>query len=147
MKAKIDRNKRADLQPVDDFAGTELKMSLYEMNQNFMASQKPLSSEELEKGLKEVIWDYVHTKHQASKYFMLLCKDISYFTVFVCDDKTDKTLVNEFLNCLEWVGKILSIEYNKENNVPEIWIKTEEGNCHCMYFFEYDDGIIPFRKG
>lgn len=157
MKAKINRGNRVKIKPVDDFSGIDPsqikleglegpKMSLYEMNQAEMINVKPLSPNELEQCYEEVIWDYVYNKCPSSKYFMLLCNHMSYYTLFVNDDRTEQTLNSEFLNCLEWVGEILSIEYNETNGVPEIWIKTPEGNCHCMYFFAYDDGVIPFRK-
>lgn len=156
MKAKISRGNRAKTRPVDDFSGIDPskikleglegpKMTLYEMNQAEMANVEPLSIEKIEQCYKKVIWDYVCNKCPDSKYFMLLCNHISYYTLFVSDDKA-KTLNSEILNCLEWVGQILSIEYNETNGVPEIWIKTPEGTCHCMYFFAYDDGVIPFRK-
>lgn len=156
MKAKINKGKRIKTKPIDDFSGIDPsqikleglegpKMSLYEMNQVEMTNVKPLSADELEQRYEKVIWDYVYNKCPNSKYFMLLCNHISYYTLFVSDDKA-KALNSEFLNCLEWVGEILSIEYNETNGVPEIWIKTPKGDCHCMYFFAYDDGVIPFRK-
>ena len=157
MKAKISRGKRAKAGLVEDYSNIDPskikleglegpKMTLYEMNQAEMINVKPLSADELKQRYEEIIWDYVYNKCPDSKYFMLLCNHISYYTLFVNDDRTEQTLNSEFLNCLEWVGDILSIEYNEINAVPEIWIKTPEGNCHCMYFFAYDDGVIPFRK-
>lgn len=156
MKAKINRGNRTKAGLVDDFSGIDPskikleglegpKMTLYEMNQAEMINVKPLSADELKQRYEEIIWDYVYNKCPDSKYFMLLCNHLSYYTIFVSDDKA-KALNSEFLNCLEWVGDILSIEYNEINGVPEIWIKTPEGNCHCMYFFAYDDGIVPFRR-
>lgn len=150
MKAKINRKPKDDFSSLDaskiKLEGLEgPKMTLYEMNQAEMINIKPLSNSELKQRYKEIIWDYVYNKCPNSKYFMLLCNHISYYTLFVSDDKA-KALNSEFLNCLEWVGEILSIEYNETNGVPEIWIKTPKGDCHCMYFFAYDDGVIPFRK-
>lgn len=157
MKAKINRGKRANAGLIEEFSGIDPskikleglegpRMTLYEMNQAEMINVKPLSADELKQRYEEIIWDYIYNKCPDSKYFMLLCNHISYYTLFVNDDRTERTLNSEFLNCLEWVGDILSIEYNEINGVPEIWIKTPEGNCHCMYFFAYDDGVIPFRK-
>ena len=42
------------------------------------------------------------------------------------------------------VGKVLSIEINKENNTPEIWIRTPEEENVCMYYFPCDNLIVPF---
>ena len=157
MKAKINRGTRAKAELVDDFSGIDSskikleglegpKMTLYEMNQAEMINVRPLSASELKQHCEDIILDYVYNKCPDNKYFMLLCNHISYYTLFVNDDRTEQTLNSEFLNCIEWVGDILSVAYNETNGVPEIWIKTPEGNCHCMYFFAYDNGVIPFRK-
>lgn len=148
MKAKIDRGLRADLQPVDDFAGTELKMSLYEMNQNFMASQTPLSAEEIKELVESVIKNYTNNYLETNiedKHFMLLCKDINYYTIFEYD-KNEKywNVVNTFIECIKNVGEILSIEINKENDTPEIWVRTPEGENICMYYFNCENLVATF---
>lgn len=122
-----------------------LGMSLYDVNKNFMAGQSALSQDELTAGLK-VIENYVFDTYKNSTYFMLLCKELSYYTVFVRDSKSSTNiLTNEVLNCLQWIAKdILSIELNTTNNTPEIWIRTPEEEIVCMYFFNYDDGVIDF---
>ena len=122
-----------------------LGMSLYNINKNFMAGQPALSQDELTAGLK-VIENYVFDTYKNSTYFMLLCKELSYYTTFVRDSKSSTNiLMNEVLNCLQWIAKdILSIELNTTNNTPEIWIRTPEEEIVCMYFFNYDDGVIDF---
>ena len=119
--------------------------NLYDVNKNFMAGQPALSQDELTAGLK-VIENYVFDTYKNSTYFMLLCKELSYYTVFVRDSKSSTNiLTNEVLNCLQWIAKdILSIELNTTNNTPEIWIRTPEEEIVCMYFFNYDDGVIDF---
>lgn len=123
----------------------KLGMSLYDVNKNFMADQPALSQDELTASLK-VIEDYAFDTYKNSTYFMLLCKELSYYTVFVRDSKSSTNiLTNEVLNCLQWIAKdILSIELNTTNNTPEIWIRTPEEEIACMYFFNYDDGVIDF---
>lgn len=122
-----------------------LGMSLYDINKNFMAGQSALSQDELTAGLK-VIENYVFDTYKNSTYFMLLCKELSYYTMFVRDSKSSTNiLTNEVLNCLQWIAKdILSIELNTTNNTPEIWIRTPEEEIVCMYFFNYDDGVVDF---
>ena len=122
-----------------------LGMSLYDINKNFMAGQPALSQDELTAGLK-VIENYVFDTYKNSTYFMLLCKELSYYTMFVRDSKSSTNiLTNEVLNCLQWIAKdILSIELNTTNNTPEIWIRTPEEEIVCMYFFNYGDGVIDF---
>lgn len=122
-----------------------LGISLYDINKNFMAGQPALSQDELTAGLK-VIENYVFDTYKNSTYFMLLCKELSYYTMFVRDSKSSTNiLTNEVLNCLQWIAKdILSIELNTINNTPEIWIRTPEEEIVCMYFFNYDDGVIDF---
>lgn len=122
-----------------------LGMSLYDVNKNFMADQPSLSQDELTASLK-VIEDYVFDTYKNSTYFMLLCKELSYYTVFVRDSESSTNiLTDEVLNCLQWIAKdILSIELNTTNNTPEIWIRTPEEEVVCMYLFNYDDGVIDF---
>lgn len=122
-----------------------LGMSLYDVNKNFMADQPALSQDELTASLK-VIEDYVFNTYKNSTYFMLLCKELSYYTVFVRDSKSSTNiLTDEVLNCLQWIAKdILSIELNTTNNTPEIWIRTPEDEVVCMYLFNYDNGVIDF---
>lgn len=122
-----------------------LGMSLYDVNKNFMADQPALSQDELTASLK-VIEDYVFNTYKNSTYFMLLCKELSYYTVFVRDSESSTNiLTDEVLNCLQWIAKdILSIELNTTNNTPEIWIRTPEEEVVCMYLFNYDNGVIDF---
>ena len=122
-----------------------LGMSLYDVNKNFMADQPALSQDELTASLK-VIEDYVFDTYKNSTYFMLLCKELSYYTVFVRDSESSTNiLTDEVLNCLQWIAKdILSIELNTTNNTPEIWIRTPEDEVVCMYLFNYDNGVIDF---
>lgn len=122
-----------------------LGMSLYDVNKNFMADQPALSQDELTASLK-VIEDYVFDTYKNSTYFMLLCKELSYYTVFVRDSESSTNiLIDEVLNCLQWIAKdILSIELNTTNNTPEIWIRTPEDEVVCMYLFNYDNGVIDF---
>lgn len=122
-----------------------LGMSLYDVNKNFMADQPALSQDELTASLK-VIEDYVFDTYKNSTYFMLLCKELSYYTVFVRDSESSTNiLADEVLNCLQWIAKdILSIELNTTNNTPEIWIRTPEDEVVCMYLFNYDNGVIDF---
>ena len=122
-----------------------LGMSLYDVNKNFMADQPARSQDELTASLK-VIEDYVFDTYKNSTYFMLLCKELSYYTVFVRDSKSSTNiLTDEVLNCLQWIAKdILSIELNTTNNTPEIWIRTPEEEVVCMYLFNYDNGVIDF---
>ena len=141
MKAKINRDKTEELQPVENFGG-ELNMSLYDINKNFMASQQPLTSEEYKKAV-DVIENY--TMNNTAKYFMLLCKEISYYTIFVYDKNEKEDINTVFTDCINNVGKVLSIEINKENNTPEVWVRTPEGENLCMYYFSCDALVVPFK--
>lgn len=143
MKAKI---RRENFQKTDEFAGGQIEMSLYEMNQNFMATQPPLSAEEASSLVDSIIKEYT-INHLTSKYFMLLCKDINYYTIFVNSSYEEEKFTDIILDCLKNVGQILSIELNKENNTPEIWVRTPEGKTMCMFYFECANLVVPFGIG
>lgn len=124
-----------------------LQMSLYDMNKSFMAGQPALTGADLESALN-VIEEYVFRDKKNTIHFMLLCKELSYYTIFIKDKNGDETniLTQEIAECLKSLQcEILSIELNKVNGTPEIWIRViPTGECYCMYFFDYDLGVISF---
>ena len=148
MKANIERGQRAiALDPEGEIAGTaNLNMNLYEMNQQFMASQEPLPVKELEQAIKDVILDYTFNmigNACENKHFMLLCKDINYYTIFEYSEGAE-SIISAFLDCIKNVGQVLSIEYNKTNFTPEIWVRTPDYENICMYYFNCENLVVPF---
>lgn len=157
MKAKINRGNHAKIRPVDDFSSIDPskiklkglegpKMTIYEYNQSLMANENPLPAEILSQKIKEVIYDYTFKNignNCEQTHFMLLCKDINYYTIFNYIEG-EEALSSAFLDCIKNVGEVLSIELNTENNTPEIWVRTPNGDNLCMYYFNCENLVVPF---
>lgn len=119
-------------------------MNLYDLNKSIIGQLPKKTKEELIE-LEKVINDY-HYKVN-SEFYMLLCKDISYYTIFHNDNHSFSTTI-EFLgevviDCASNVGSIISIDPT-ENNTIEIWVKTSEEEVYCMYLFDAKDFVVKF---
>ena len=114
--------------------------TLYDMNKNAMDNEKPLSSYALRNRL-DLVKKYFQDN---GKYFMLLCKEQSDYTVFRLTEKTI-TNVNKTASilgeCLVNRGEVLSIDKHDLGPALEIWIRIE-GENFVYYLFPYDDAII-----
>ena len=130
-----------ELKPLSELTGTSgVDMSLYDINKQIVMQQQAVSEEDIVKILYEF-----SEKNEDVKYFMLLCKDISYYTVFhkaVTYEPDEPDLYNGVIACLEYVGKIHDIEYDKEENGVAIWIIPHDSNeVMVSYLFPYDTGV------
>ena len=125
-------------------SGTNLQMTMYNMNKQLIAQLKPLKNEEIDKGIKD-IKEFMILK--ANTFYTLLCRDINYYTLFHCVDKIagydeEPAAADEVVACASEVGVIKSIEV-MDNTVVEIWVHTEgEDEPLPMYLFPYVEGVI-----
>lgn len=79
----------------------------------------------------------------ACDYYMLMCKENSYYTVFHFNNMHYNKGMEEVQKTLESRGEVIDISYSQENDAYECWVKekdTEE--IHMYYFFKYDWGVI-----
>ena len=112
-----------------------LNLSLYEMNKQ-VVSQLPAIDD------IAVLTPIRKYKNKDGKYFMLICRDINYYTLFAIDLDSDARIEQEVLECLKELGTIKSVEELEDKNVVEIWIQQEGNDPVVMYFFNYDRGVI-----
>jgi hypothetical protein len=119
-------------------------MTLYELNQNVMAHMPVLTQEEI-LNKESIINNYVSG---ANHYYLLLCRDINYYTIFTHHDQSVdyETCGKAVLTCASSMGDILSVENDNDNDMIEIWIRTrtEEKENLVMYFFNCDDFMVTF---
>lgn len=117
-----------------------LSLSAYEINKQVISQLPPLSAEELAEK-KILIRDFmINTQN---KYFMLLCRDINYYTLFHLDvyENTDERLEDIlFAECAMFIGDIKAVDPTDDGAI-EIWV-TNETDTYAMYFFPYDAGVI-----
>ncbi len=121
-----------------------MSMSLYEMNQMILGQVGKLEGEALDKA-KETILNYISDEMHKDDYYMLLCHEIKYFTVFIKDGESDEKIEDVLLECLNCIGEIKSIERTEDKEAIEIWVTTPENDTYVMYFFDYGRGIVPCR--
>ena len=117
--------------------------TLYEFNKAAMVSfpiLQDLNSAE------KLINDYT-LKFEEDTY-MLLCKDISYYTIFKQEDlkATEfSTLGDAVLTCIkEDLGEILSVELTEDESGIEIWFKNKNQEAFCMYLFNAKPLIVEY---
>lgn len=119
--------------------------TLYDFNKQLMSQAKELRRTDFKDSLNQ-IKDFIKEKN--NKYFMLLCKERSDYTVFILfknEDSDRQVFKKELSECLTNRGQILSIEKTKDKQAYEIWIKIDE-EAFVYYLFPYDLGVIEVKK-
>ena len=128
--------------------GNGLNMTLYELNKSII-SQLPVKTTPAEQKPSRDVIDNFFKKHNC-KHYMLLCKDISYYTIFQysSDNRmTDfDTLGHAVLDCLLDVGKLVCADLLEDDSAIEIWVRTSEDENLCMYLFECEKLIVTFGR-
>ena len=111
-------------------------MNLYDLNKNIV-SQLP------------VLTDYTDAKilldnFNHNKIYMLLCKEISYYTIFQYDDACKNTKFSDVvLECANDIGQIISVDLTEDKNAIEIWVRTDDDNL-CMYLFNSEQMFVYY---
>lgn len=79
---------------------------------------------------------------------MLLCKELSYYTIF---QKTEdvfthfSTFGEAVLTCAQDIGNIISVDYMENTNTIEIWVRTKDNEDNvCMVLFDCKDFIVTY---
>lgn len=116
-----------------------LQMNLYDMNKQIIAQMPALADEALETA-HLLITDTTATSGET--YFMLLCREINYYTIFKLE-RDNSGLVNiasEVFECVNSIGALKSVE--AVEGAIEIWVHPEDEEPMVMYLFPYDMGVI-----
>lgn len=113
-------------------------LNLYDVNKQLVDSLPNYNEDDLKIG-KSLIDEYV--KEINSSYYMLLNKEIGYYTVFAIDKKCNEICSDEIMACIIELGDIKSISKTEDEQAIEIWIKQED-NISVMYLFDYAGGVI-----
>lgn len=119
---------------------SNLGITMYDINKQIISQMGELEGIAREEA-HLLITDTIATSGQT--YFMLLCRDINYYTLFKLD-KDNSGLCNiasEVFDCAEEIGAIKSAE-GVEDGAIEIWVHPVDGDPVAMYLFPYDVGVI-----
>lgn len=118
--------------------------STYDMNKNIIKQLPNLSNKELKEKTK-LITKFV--SETANKYYMLLCRDLNYYTVLVNDPVNaapNDYFGDVLLECLSY-WCIRGIDIDESGMAIEIWVAGDDDKVSVMYFFPYDNGVIACR--
>ena len=110
--------------------------TLYELNQQALKNIPAINTQEITKAITELA-DYI--KNSGNKYFMLLNKERSDYTIFIYEEKA-KELAEEMIGCLTDRGELLVVE-KQDNSAYECWIRRS-GLVYMYYLFPYDNAVI-----
>lgn len=113
----------------------ELHMNMYEMNKNLIIQLPDISKKDLEAGKKKI-----NQVASNGKYFMLLCNELKYYTVFNISVEGVEKIEDVVLDCINHIGATIKSIDNTPEGALEIWIKKYE-ETYAMYFFNYDGGV------
>lgn len=143
--AMFDGEQFIDIPDKVQVTGEGLSMSLYELNKTIV-SQLPIKETYAELSQERNLINEFHENIKSETY-MLLCKDISYYTIF----NNRKNKVNDFgtlghavVECAQDVGKIISADVTEDNSAIEIWVRTAENDNLCMYLFDCKNLTVTF---
>ena len=117
-------------------------MSLYEINQGIIGQFPKYDSDQI-KDLENRINEW-NTKYSESYYFMLLCRDNNYYTIFHLDSELSdfSSLGEGTLGVLIESGYTIHSDEIVDDHC-EIWAKNEE-NTYAFMLFPYDQGVIYY---
>lgn len=107
-------------------------MSLYELNKQVM-SQLPPQDEMTMAHNWNVIGDWFSKDKE--RWFMLMCKERSDFTLFHIVDNNFAKGIQELKEVLEERGDILAIQYQHGEDTFEIWIKDKKAEVFLFMLF------------
>ena len=125
-------------QEVPEDGSTEIGMNMYDINKQIISQLPPMSEEGISERLVEMK-NYVDDLKNT--FYMLLCRDINYYTVFMIDGDANEKFEDVLLECLKTFGQIKAID--EVDGAFEIWIENEffDGGPYAFYFFPYDIGV------
>ncbi len=114
--------------------------NLYDLNKSINKLEKTLTATEKKRVLREI---KTYFRNVDNKYFMLLCKERSDYTIFAFNDKNEVVMqkaMQDIKECFDNRGKLISVE-PAEGNALEIWLRVDD-ESFVYYLFPYDVGVI-----
>lgn len=118
----------------------EVSMSLYEINQNIIAQLPSYDYNNLLKLKKKInSWEKAN-----NIYYMLLCKDASYYTVLYRGISTPdfRSLGEAVITLFDEAGYTIHADEEYEDHI-EIWGKKDD-NTYAFMLFPYDQGVVRY---
>lgn len=86
-----------------------LNMSMYELNKCVVRQLPSMTEEQL-----AAAGDLIDSFQKENKYFMLLGKDLDYYTIFQTKENMEETMGEAVIDCLSNLGDIKAIDLTPE---------------------------------
>ena len=117
------------------------QVNLYQLNQDIMSNQPALSGDGVRKGQLE-FFDWISKLPDNPKFYMLLCHELNYYTVFhINDTATKEDFWNELYDIAKELGTLKAMEI--DSGCFSIWVDWPQDNTsHLFYLFPYDRGVV-----
>lgn len=123
-----------------------ISISMYDLNEQIISQLPDYTDAQIEES-KQVVNDFYN--RAKSKYYMLLCKEASYYTLFTNTfdyDNEFSNLGDAVITCAADLGKIKSVETIGDAEV-EIWVyDTIAMVMYCLHLFDYQQGVVSFGR-
>ena len=115
-------------------------MTLYNLNKSVISAFSNFSNEDFQ-AAAEIISKY--EKNQKAEYYMLLCNDLRYYTIFnVVEKEGLTTFTDEVIDCLKsFADFVKAVDITESGDAIEIWFQ-KENEIYVMYLFNYEAGVI-----
>lgn len=119
---------------------SEVEMgTLYELNKQIMSQLPPQDKNTMNHNWT-VIGDWFSQNQK--RWFMLMCKERSDFTLFHITDNQFTKGVAELQEVLKERGEILAIQYQHGEDAFEIWVRESEDEVYMFMLFEAEWMIV-----
>lgn len=120
----------------------ELDLSVYQINQQVIPQLPNLDADQIQNGI-----NIINQFTEPSSYYMLLCRDINYYTILITGHESSEETVGEaVIDCFTYMNaELKAIDLTDDGSAVEIWFvvpEEEELPAMCAYLFKYDEGVI-----
>ena len=86
-----------------------------------------------------------HEDTNSNKY-LLLCKDISYYTFFETALFHDfDNLAEAVIECSNSIGDIIVVSLSDSGKEIEIWVRDKDNTNMCMFLFDANPMCVSFK--
>lgn len=135
-----ERQKKLDEQK-EKLKPTDTGIDLYSMNQGIVDTLPALRGDEVQK-TAQLFFDWIDSNE--SNYYMLLCNELRYYTVFHNNNEfiNKEQFWSELIDIANSAGQIKVLEVDS-NGVFSIWLNWNLDNkSHLFYLFPYEKGVV-----
>ena len=123
------------------------QLTLYDLNKQMVAQMSPIdmTDEEVSKRYTKAFDEFL--KNIKNKYYMLLCRELNYFTLFHKSSKNDEAMSDVVQEIISNYGTWITWDWADDTHTCiEFWTKItntqyKEEIC-CFMLFGYDKGVV-----